>query len=186
MKKMISLLFAATLTVCGSAAVADESADSNAQAGQEFAAKLERSQGVMVRVPVTADGQEDSTNAEMRVLLSEQDLASPAAADSAFERGLDASIGAVLSDGGDSSTNHSNGNSYGWNSWNSNGYSSYSGYGYNNSYYHNSYRPTYRCGNSYNYNYSRPVHYDHSRRVYTSGGYWQWHPYRYYYYRRGW
>lgn len=183
MKKMNSMLLAASMAVFGTAALAD--GDSNADVGQAFAAQLEQSEGVIVRVPVNAQGQEDSTSAEMRVLTSGQNVASPEAAATAFDQGLDASTGSVLNFDSDSSTSHSSRDSYGWNSWNS-GNNGYSGNNYSNSYYYNSYQPTYHCGSSYSYNYSRPVYYNYTPRVYSSYGYWEYHPYNYYHYSRRW
>lgn len=178
MKKVSSLLFVAAASIFATGAKADDSSDSNADASRAFASTLEQSKAVIIRVPVDAQGQEDSTRAEMRVHVSDGSVASSTDVAGAFDKGIDAKTAPVLPSGaGDSSTSHRD--SWGWDSWNGNG-----GYSYNHDYYNN-YQPTYHCGSHYNYTYAQPVYYYYSYPQYISG-YWEFHPYHYYYYGRGW
>ena len=177
MKVLRSLAMAAALVGFGAVAHADGS-DSSSDAGQAIAAQISNSQGVIVRVPVNAQGQEDSRAAELRVQLGDAPLSSAQDSVTAWNSALSTSSMPVV--GGDvnsDTSTHGNdgyeGNGYGW--------QNYRGNGYVDSYYYNNYSPSYYYGGGYSYNYGRPSYYDYN---YNYGGYYN--CYRYYYYPRYW
>jgi hypothetical protein len=133
--------------------------DSSADVSGGFAALVAESQGVLIKVPVNADGAENTDAAEMRlnVSTSVSDSTNLAAV---FDTAVDVSAQPQVSDADldrDSST--------GWRHWNN--------YGWRYNYYY-SYRPAYYYyGNYYNYNYGYNYYYNY-------------YGYNYYYYRRCW
>ncbi len=158
MSNLKALSMAAMLAFAG-AAVAQDDSSSDVAAG--YPAVVAESGAVVIRVPVDANGIENSTAAELRVTEA---AAQSTAVEGAFEAGTPVVKAAFVDPDSDSSTEHS---SYGWNNYNNYGYgSSYGGY--------NCYRPSYSYYTS-NWSYS----YSYTYTSYSYG-----HNYNYYYYPR--
>lgn len=161
---MHQLVLALGLTVgFGSVAMADDDSSSDATGG--FAHQVAESQGVIIQVPIDAQGDELTDEAVLR-LHAGQDLSTSGDFSAAFDAGQSTVDQPQIDPSSDSSTS-----GYGWNS--------YRGRGWQNSYYYyNSYRPTYYSYGNY-WNYSTPYY----RNYYNVGNY---YGYRYYYYGRCW
>ncbi len=153
--------------------------DSSAMDSSTMTSAVENSGGVMIRVPVDAEGHELSSAAEMRV-TSSVDAATLAALPTAWNSGLDMTTAPLLdsSTDSDSSTSH-----YGWNQWN-NSYSGWNNNNYNQNSCYNNYRPIY-SNYGHQYSYGTPRYYN-TYQPFNYGNY-SCHGYSYYYYpRRGW
>jgi hypothetical protein len=125
-----------------------------------FASTLNNAPGVVLRVPIDAEGRENSSSAELRV--AERTVASPEEVETAFARGL-ATTGQPQITGQDISTDSS-----------TCGFFSYQyNWGWSPAYYYYNYTPTYYSGGYY-YTYTTPYYY------YSNFDY----GYRYYYYPR--
>lgn len=171
--KILKAVLSVAMTA-GLSATAFSQGDSSADASGF--SDVQASTGVMIRVPINAQGQELSSAAELRV-YKDSDTSAPADLFSAFAAATAVNSSQVAS-AGDTST------SYGDNGWDDyRGGSYYNNYGSNryggwqsNNYYYN-YQPTYNYyGNCYSY--SRPYYHDY----YSHGG--GYYGYRYYYYSR--
>jgi hypothetical protein len=150
-------------------AFSEEVRDANADANLDTVLS---SSGVMIVVPVSKDGQEDTNAAEMRVVNTEGTEVAVEDLPTVWENAT-----AVTELAGppvvDTSTDADNKN-WGWNR--------YGGYGWRAPYYYYSYYPYYNYYGSY-YNYYgsyRPYYYNNYDPY---GSYWG---RRYYYYPRGW
>jgi hypothetical protein len=147
--------------------------DSSADAGANFHDVVATSQAAMIRVPVNAAGDEDTSSAEIRVYAGPAVNGQPADFRAAWDRAADGNTQPVVN-GGDSSTN----GGYGYYGW----YNPYRSYGWYGNYY-TSYYPSYYYSGYY-YNYGSPYYYDYSNSWYYGNGYNYY--YRYYWYPRNW
>lgn len=147
-----------------------EDGDSSSDLAAGFAAQVQQSHGVIVKVQVNEQGQEFTDTAELRVVTTQEQPTTGEQAQQIFQQNaVQAPRVAVDSaTGGDSSTWGRRWAYTGWNSW---GYYGWQPAGY----YYNYYTPTWTYGYSY-YNYYRPAY---SYNPYYNG-------YRYYYYPRYW
>lgn len=155
MNKMLTL---AMSFVLGSQVVWGQT-DSSADARDGFVAEVERSQAVVLKVPINELGEEDTSRAEMRLLTKEVLVESLRDVQTAWDQSRDISEQPVISD-----DEIVDGSTWGWFGWRS----------YHRrwapAYYYSNYRPVYcNYGNYYRYGAS---HY------YSS------YSYRYYYYPR--
>ena len=135
--------------------------DSDSSSSADFAAALnvvKSSNGVILRVQINDQGQENTVTADLRVYTGDE--VKPEDLPKAFEKSVEASKQPVATGSGDSSTSW-----WGWNNW--------YGSGWYNPYYYYSYNPYYYYGSYYNY--GNPYYYN-----YWYGNY----GYRYYYYNR--
>jgi hypothetical protein len=147
-KVLISLVFASS--VASTAVVA--AGDSSAMDSSAIAAIVEKSSGVVIRVPVNAEGRELIVGAEMRVV---EGVNAPTAGSlvSAWSTGADMTKAPQM----DSSTDSDSSTSlFGWNHWYNNNWGW--NHGYYNSYY-SSYQPVYN-NYGYSYSYGSPVYYN--------------------------
>jgi len=165
MKTAMKLLTVAAMFSVGTAALAQDDSSTNAAGG--YAETVVASEGVVLRVPVDANGFENKAAAELRITGA---VDSANAAVEAFEAGTAVAKDALFDVSSDSSTGR--GGYYGgYNSYGC-GWNSYSHYGYNSHYgSYSYYQPT------YTYNYTNRWSYSHSN-TYSSNSYGQ----RYNYY----
>lgn len=169
-KKLRSLSLGAALLLVPTGFAFSEGGDSSSDAADGFARVVEGSTAVMIRVPLNAQGAEDTNAAEMRVYTGQP--VSGAQLEAAWQTGVDASTQPVLNR--DSSTSVGrDGYYWGWNQWNN--------WGWQSAYYYNNYQPYYGYYGNY-YNYYRPTYYN----SYYSQPYYGYYGYRYYYYNRYW
>ena len=135
--------------------------DTSADASRGFGALIQETKGVILRVPINAQGEENTNAVEVRFVTNTVNTGDSSTAvtlwDSAKVPPNSAEFQGTNAPDRDSST-------WGWYNW--------YGYGWRNPYYYYSYYPTYYYyGNYYSY---RPYWYYNS----YYGNYW----YRYYYY----
>lgn len=169
--KALSLVFSALLAMTSVVAVAD---DSSAIDSSTISAAVQNSTGLMIRVPVDAQGRELQAAAELRVVNAQDSSTEASNLPSLWSSGVDTTKAPQL----DSSTDNSDSSTrrWGWSTW-------YGGWGWNTNYYYNWYTPTYWYGN-YSWNYGNPYYYNYYSPYYYNG-YNCW-GYRYYYYGRRW
>lgn len=152
-RSLLNVAFGMLLASAPAALLANDDSSSDATGG--FSQVVSSSEGVMIRVPVDAQGLENTDAAEMRVHVGPS-ISDSTSLPTAFESAVDASAQPQLSE-----TDLNRDSSTGWRHWNN------CGWQYN--YYYN-YRPTYcNYGSYYSYNY--PTYYNYCG-------------YRYYYYPR--
>jgi len=135
--------------------------DSSADAGPGFVAKVEAANGVILRVPINQLGQENTSQAEMRLHLDDIEVTSVATAETVWERATSIEAQPIVTD-----SDIEDGSTYGW--W------GYRRSNWSNAYYYNTYRPRYFYYGTY-YNYSQPYYYNNWNYRYY------YYPYRYYY-----
>jgi hypothetical protein len=119
--------------------------DSNADA-RTFSQTVNASPGIIIRVPINARGEEDTSSSEMRMVPT---TAAPTSGDSvptAWDAATDVSAVPQIG-GGDSNTDSS---TWGWHRWR--------GGGWHQPWYYNTYQPRYYW-NTYNWYYSTPNYY---------------------------
>lgn len=171
--KIQALGYSILLMIGSALAFADT--DSSAIDERALTAAVQQSSGVMMKVPVDAQGQELPGAAELRVVNAESSSTDAANLPALWNTGVDASSAPqqdtnVTTGDGDSSTNRF----WGWNRWRG-------GWGWTPNVYYNWYRPVYVNRGVY-YNYGRPYYYN-NYYPYNYRGYNYW-GYRYYYYPR--
>lgn len=155
MKANLKLLTVAALLSVGTVAVAQDDSSANAAGG--YADAVVASEGVVLRVPVDANGFENKAAAELRVTGA---VDSATSAVEAFEAGTAVAKDALFDVSSDSSTGrggyYGGYNNYGcgWNSYNNYGYNSHYG---NYNYYQPTY--TYNYTNTWSYTYSQTYTY---------------------------
>lgn len=150
--------------------------DSNADASKVALSTVTASAGVVLRVPVTPNGDEDSNAAVMRLNVNaDGGPVTPAELPGLFDRSPEipaVAVGDSNTSSDDSSTN------WGWNR--------YSGWGMREPYYYyNSYTPSFNYYGQY-YNFGNYVFPTYSYRTYSFPSYYDSYGYRYYYYGSGW
>ncbi len=167
--KLFSLAFSAMLAVAALPSFAD--GDSSAIGSSEMADVVASSAGVVLRVPIDAEGRELQSAAELRVVKNSDSSTQASELSDLWESGVDAAAATQVdssTDSGDSSTRR------GWNRWHRNN-------GWNHNYYNTWYRPVY-YNYGYTYNYRYVNNYNYYRPSYYNGhNVWG---YRYYYYCR--
>lgn len=167
------LMCGLALMLLPSTAVRGDDGDSSADASAGFHTSVEASQAVMIRVPVNANGEEDTTAAAIRVYTGPQVTGTPSDFATAWNSAVDGTSQPVVNTAGDSSTSMFNGGYYGW-------YNPYRYNGWYSNYYSNYYPQYYYSGSYYNYGY--PYYSNYSNNWYYGNGYNYY--YRYYWYPR--
>ena len=171
----ISKIFTSAVLFLMLGVPAFSASDSSAVDANAMAAAVKSSSGVMIRVPVDAQGRELAAASELRVVSDVATASDSAKLPEIWAKGVDATSNPQV----DSSTNSdSSTNRWGWNTWRP------YNYGWYNSYYYNYYTPGYYY-NGYTWNYGAPYYYNYYNPYVYNNVYpaWGW---RYYYYPRGW
>ncbi len=136
----------------------DSKGDSSADVAGGFDKVIEKSQGVMIRVPINEKGEENTNASELRVYMGSQKVTSSAELEQAWDNSEQHDQIPELS----SVDTTKDSSTFGWWRWH--------GYGWNYPYWYSSYRPAFYWGGN-SWNYGSPIWYDN----------WYWGN-RYYYY----
>lgn len=166
--KIFKLAVCALISVSSSAVLADR--DSSAIDSQALTSLVQESTGVVLKVPINAQGEELRSGTELRVVNATNMSTRSENLPNVWSAGVDSSNTPQV----DSSTDSGDSSTWGWNRWNNY-------YGWSNNCYSNWYQPTYYYyGTNYNYGYYN--YYNHYQPYYYNG--YNYAGYRYYYYIR--
>ncbi len=160
MKKALKLVLTVALTMFGNVVLADGDTSANLPGG--FAALVQKSKGVVLRVEIDQLGREKMDSATMRVHSGSRDVRSIAEAQIVFENGVSTDGEPQLSKADLSRDS----NTHGW--WR------YRWAGWAPAYYYYNYTPVY-YSYGYAYRYAYPTYYTVTATTYYPVGY------RYYY-----